>query len=326
VDDVGQPESNAPESFGSEEWFATAPAMDLNNPSLTSAQQRPPRRRRFVVAAASVMVGVTVTVGVVIGLGGPGSNDAAAFVATGAKATLSQRTADLVISGSISVSGQNITLSGNGAADLSSSLVDLNVSATIQGQTLQEQELFANPTTYLTFSLGGKNPVSTLFPGKQWVQMPLSVPAGQGAGLGASNPLSQLQMLAQQGNVVTALGPSTINGIAVNGYKVVISRQAMLNASKRLVASGDLSSFGKQAILQAASQMTPPVLSVWFDSDNLLRRQSVSINLTTSGATTSGNVTIDFVHYGAPVAVVIPATSNVVSYNAFLAAAQAANG
>jgi len=133
-------------------------------------------------------------------------------------------------------------------------------------------------------------------------------------------------MLAQQGNVVTALGASTISGEAVNGYKVVITRQAMLNASKRLLASGSLGSVEKQAILKASSEMTPPVVSVWFGADNLLRRELVSLDLATGGVTTSGSVVMDFVNYGAPVSVVVPAASSVVSYNAFLAAAQAANG
>jgi len=326
VEDADGPESNAPEDSGTEWWQSAAQAMDLANPSAVSAERRPDRRRRVVVATASAVVVVAVITGAVIGLSGPGSKDAAAFVATGAKDTLSQHTADLVISGSLSVGSQSIGIGGSGVADLSSGLVDMNLSTTVEGQTFQEQELFANPAIYFSITLGGKNSVSTLFPGKQWVQLPFSVPAGQSAGLGASNPLTQLQMLAQQGNVVTALGASTISGEAVNGYKVVITRQAMLNASKRLLASGSLGSVEKQAILKASSEMTPPVVSVWFGADNLLRRESVSLDLATGGVTTSGSVVMDFVNYGAPVSVVVPAASSVVSYNAFLAAAQAANG
>jgi hypothetical protein len=71
--------------------------------------------------------------------------------------------------------------------------------------------------------------------------------------------------------------------------------------------------------------MTPPQLKVWIGTDNLMRRETASIQMSVSGVTASSNIAIDFVNYGTPVSISLPDASSVASYASFLAAAKSSS-
>ncbi len=286
--------------------------------------QLPSRNRRGSRRLALSVVGgaVVLTASLVLGIGasGPGSKSAAALVQLGARATLSQGSVQLKLSGSVVASGQTIPLTGSGAANLSSRLDELDVAFSASGTAVQESMVSDGSNIYMSFKENGNDLISQLMPGKHWVGISMGTSPSANLGTSTPNILSQLQMLTQQGNVVVALGGSTIDGQAVTGYQVTIGRKAMVAASKRMLALSGASAQSEQTILKSISTTSPPVLKIWIGADNLLRRESVSVDATSLGAPVSTNMVVDFVNYGAPVSVAIPATNDVGSYSAFLAA------
>lgn len=273
---------------------------------------------------AGAAVAITLVVSLVfIGAGGPGSKDASAQVEMGARATLAEHTVAMEVSGSLTANGQSIPMSGSGFADLSSRLETLTMSFSANGTAVQETVLADGPSAYMQVVENDQNAIAQLLPGKHWVEMPLGASASSVLGAGTPNILSQLQLLTQQGNAVVSLGSSTINGEAVTGYQVTITHEAMVAASKRLLAKGGAEAQEMRALLSSIS-MEPPVIEVWLGADHLLRREKVSMSASSIGNSVSGDVEVDFSNYGSPVTVSIPAAGDVATYSDFLAAANAA--
>ena len=283
--------------------------------------RRGPRRRRWLVTAG---LAVTVVVSfLLVGAGGPGSRDASAQVVKGALAPLSEHTVALSIDGTISASGQSIILTGSGLADLSSNIETTSLSFSVNGTPLQESVLVNGHTAYMQVLENGHNQIAQLLPGKHWVQVPLNVSSTSGLGASEPNILAQLQLLAAKGNTVVSLGTSTIDGEAVSGYQVTITRQALAAAYKRAEALSEAEAPAIKTMLDNVS-FNPTVIEVWLDANHLLRRETVSISVVANGVSASGNDQIDFTDYGHPVIVSIPAQNDVASYSDFLSAAKSA--
>jgi hypothetical protein len=244
-------------------------------------------------------------------------------VELGARTTLAAGSATLTISGSLTANGQSIPITGSGFANLSTGLESVMMSFNANGTALNETELTDGANAYMQISVNGQNEVAQLVPGKDWVDLPTAASSTSKLGSSAPNILSQLQVLTQQGNTVVSLGSSTIDGVAVTGYQVTFSQDAMAAAAKRVEK---LSAAESQAVTAVIHEFTksPPVMKLWIDANHLLRREEVSIGVSTSTGTVSSDAVIDFSDYGTPISVSIPAAGDVASYSAFMAAAQAA--
>ena len=289
---------------------------------VTARKERSRRKRRtLLVASAAVMLTLVLTL-VGIGASGPGSKDAAAQVELGARTTLAENTVAMQVSGSFTVDGQTVPVSGSGAADLSSHLENLTMSFNANGTLIDETVLADGDVADMQIVANGHNEISTVLPGKDWVQLPLS--SSSGLGSGSTNILSQLQVLSRQGNTVTSLGPSTIDGNAVTGYQVTIGKKAMAAAYQKAEAQGGAEAGVLKNELKSLT-IKPPTISLWIGSDHLLQREEVAMSIGAAGTTVSGDVTIDLSDYGVPVSVSVPASSDVASYDDFLAAAKTAN-
>ena len=190
------------------------------------------RNRMFLAGGLTAAIVVVVAL-VVVGGAGPGSADAAAQVMRSARTTLAARTADLQITGSLTDNGQSIPITGSGYADLSAGLETLTINFSANGTNLQETEIQNGSALYLQLIENDSNLISRLVPGKNWVQLPVDTSTSSGLGGGTPNILAQLQLLTAQGNTVTSLGSSNINGEAVNGYQVIITKKAMAAGLKR---------------------------------------------------------------------------------------------
>lgn len=280
------------------------------------------KRRMFLGAGLAAAVVVVIAL-IVVGGAGPGSTDAAAQVIRGARATLAERTADLEISGSLTADGQSIPLSGSGWADLSSGLETMTLNTAADGKAVQETEILDGPSLYMEIMENNQNAVTQLIPGKSWVQLPFESLTDSGLGQGSPNILAQLQLLTAQGNTVESLGPSTINGEAVNGYQVTITKKGMAAGLKRAEARGGAEASAIKAALTTLS-LSPPVIDVWIDSTGLLQREKVVLSMSSDGTTAGGDVEVDFSNYGSQTTVTIPPASEIVTYGAFLSAATAA--
>jgi hypothetical protein len=283
------------------------------------------KKKRRMLTIASALALVLVVSLIVIGVSGPGANDAAAQVELGARTTLAAHSAALNISGSLTVNGQSMPVTGSGYADLSTGLVDATLSFSANGTSLSETELADGTNLYMQIVGNGKNEVSQLLPGKTWVELPVRSASSSGVGTGATNIMSQLQVLTQQGNTVTSLGASTINDVAVTGYQVTFSPTAIAAAMKRVERQSGASSQMVKTIMQVFEK-DPPVVKLWLDANHLLRREEASISISAAGSSASVDVTMDFTNYGTPISVTIPPASQVGSYKDFMNAAATASG
>ncbi len=281
--------------------------------------RRKKRQRLTAVGAVAVVLIVSL---VAVGISGPGTSDAAAQVELGARTTLAAHSAAIVISGSVSVDGQSIPITGSGYTDPSTGIVDANFQFSSDGTTINESELSDGSGLYMQIMSNGQNEISHLLPGKTWVELPLNTSSGVGAG--TTNVLTQLQILTQQGNTVTSLGTSTVDGVSATGYQVTLSTKAMAAAAKRVEKA---TGFNSQQVKSAIAEFSknPPVLKLWLDANHLLVREEVSLSATLSGSSASVDVAMDFTKYGQPITVTIPSASDVGSYSAFIAAAQNAS-
>lgn len=242
----------------------------------------------------------------------------AALVAESAHTTLTQKTADLTLSGTISAAGQDIPMNGNGVADFTTHALSMTLSASFQGVSMHLKELLVGGQVYMGGTMG---PVSfSQLTGKDWVTLPVST---SDQNLFGSDPLAQLQVLEQQGSTVTPIGQKTIGGHPATGYTIVPSRDAMLKGAEQAISKMGLDPSKASEVRNAVEQMQPPTITAWFDSSHLLRE--ISVNLDMGGSLgVGGSIGMDFTHYGVPATVTAPPASDVASFKQFLQDAQRA--
>jgi hypothetical protein len=242
----------------------------------------------------------------------------AAFVASATRTTLSQRTADIVVTGSVSTTGLTVPLHGTGQTDLTAGTLALRVTASGTGHALLEREHVVDGHSYVDIAENGAD-VSSLLAGKHWVDMPLAVGAKTGTfGTGPVDPVSQLALLGQKGNAVRPLGASTINGTTASGYAVTPNRQTVERRARAAIASEKLSPAAQALLDQSLKTFAGLTMDVWFDASGLMQRMAMTLDTTTGTA----HLIMTFVNYGTPVRISAPPSGQVVSYSTFLAAVQ----
>jgi hypothetical protein len=246
----------------------------------------------------------------------PGAGIApAAFVVSSTQATLAQRTADIVFSGSISEDGHNIPMNGTGETDFSDNAFTGTVTSDIAGKSLVERELSLGNHFYMGMTIDGTN-LSELTGGQDWIDIPLpSSGLNNSPGFGSVDPLTQLQALEKKGATVMSLGTSVIDGDPVSEYSVTPSRLEELANMESLIASGQITQAEAKQVLNEAARLGTFTSNVWFDASGLLRRQSVRISGGSSGVT--GTVNMTFENFGTPVTIAAPAPSDIVSFKQF---------
>ena len=228
--------------------------------------------------------------------------------------------------GNVSATGHNIPITGSGAAVLSNpQLYTATVTFAAPGYSLLEKEIFADGHFYMGLETGGQD-ISSVLPGKQWIEIPVPVGTGNSPGTGTSDPLAQLQLLAAKGNTVTSLGSQTIDGIPTSGYSVSISRQNLVAAEQQFISSSGLDAAAQERLSQASKNLPSLTMSVWFDASKLLRRMGFASDETQNGQTVSVTLNMDFVNYGAQVSISAPPPGEVASYSQFVSADDALSG
>ncbi len=118
--------------------------------------------------------------------------------------------------------------------------------------------------------------------------------------------------MAQGGNKTTDLGPSTIDGVAVEGYAVHLDAATL----KADIANENLPSWMQDAV---ASVSNPNVdYKVYVDGSGRLVRLTTKTTVTVSGVAVSEGTSLDFSDYGADVNVSAPPAGDVLSFQSFL--------
>jgi hypothetical protein len=261
----------------------------------------------------SVLVVVLLVAGALVIFGG--GKSASAEVIDAVNSTLGDKTAQITLNESIGTANTALTGKGTGAIDFTHETLQLQMTVSADGQ---EVPIVAD---YLGSVIYEKVPgLDQITPGKSWISIDLSSlpstsspdPTAQGVG---DNPSVMLRMLAQQGNKVVALGPSTLDGVDVNGYAVTVTAA---NVSEELKNAGFPASVRRSLVGSKAQDIN---LKVFADHSDLLRSFEFQ---TTQSTGSSGPINVDetigFSHYGTPVSVPPPPADQVVSFEQFLQA------
>ncbi len=242
-----------------------------------------------------------------------------AFVRQSAERTLAERTAGITLSGTVQAAGRTLPVNGTGEIDFSTNAMTLNLTVSSGGQPVVEKEILVDGNLFFSLNISG-TPLARLTGGRDWIQMPLA--QSQTANQVGSDPLSSLSVLEQQGINVQTLGTRNIEGVSCTGYAVMPTKQALLAGVRAESAKLGLSPAATQQQLSLAQGMLPPTVTVWLDAQGMVREMGVKVGLQVngSGSAASGNVVLDFTNYGAPVQITPPASSDTISYPAFLQA------
>jgi hypothetical protein len=207
---------------------------------------------------------------------------AAAVLPQAAQRTLTQRTAHITLSGAVQAHGITISLFGSGEADFATSSMELEAEVNLPTGPVAEKEIASNGILFYSMSVTGGT--GSLPQGRSWVQMPARQSVS--ASLTGSDPLAALRQLSAQGNTVRAVGTKTIGGATCGGYAVTP--------------------------LSAPAQ----ALTVWIDSQHLVREEDAAMQMTVNGSAATGHVVMNFTNFGAPVQMVLPAGSDIIAYGA----------
>lgn len=286
------------------------------NPPGDAVPAKGRRRSRAGVLAAVAVIAIAgvVTTAVIVTKPGPKLSPAA-FVIQSARHTMAARTADLAISGSVSIPGERMRISGMGQADFDTNSWTVNSTVSMpHNHSLAEKEIQSKGNLYVAMNSDGRG-----FPGtpggREWTHVPVVQSESQSANLGGSNPASTLAVLEQDGNKVRALGSMVINGVTCTGYSVTPSSRAMIAAVKEESARLRLSSASQSIALQAIGNMRQPAIIVWFDAQGLLRRMSVRLAMRQAGSSqdsSDGDVVTDLSNYGTPVRISVPPAADTI--------------
>lgn len=274
-------------------------------------------RTRVQLVLVGLLIMALVAGGLLFVVGGGTGAEAAVRDAVARSAA--DRSAAVTLSGTVSVAGRSVAISGSGVVDLGSEAAQLTLSGRAAGQQVTEKAIFVEGTAYLNLPT-----LSSLVPGKTWISMDLSTLKGTDEGGGFNpeiNPASWLSLLGQQGNQVTALGPSTVGGTPVQGYSVTIDKSTI---------DADLSSANVPSWLRSVlSEVTFSDVDakVYVDGSGLLRRVTVSTQETIgSSDVVEIQESTTYSDYSAPVAIGAPPPSDVITFEQVLHSLDAGPG
>ena len=283
-----------------------------------------PRRRAGLFVAAALVVVVAALAGVKL-VSGSGSTtnsnrtlttSPVAFVTHSAARTLAQHTVDLTVSGAIAELGKSITVDGTGQLDFDTNAMALDMHMASSSGSVDYKVIQVNGNLYFAISVNGAG-ITQFTGGRTWVQTP--VQQSESAGLAGSDPLSSLSVLEQQGSTVRQLGSKTIDGVTCTGYAVTPSLQAMLTETRQEDAKQGISAATTEQDLQQVRDSPLPTITIWSDAQGLVHEISINmqISVNMTGGSTSGDLVLDFTHFGAPVSITAPPPADTISSSSF---------
>jgi hypothetical protein len=236
-------------------------------------------------------------------------------------ATLAEHSAAAALSGSEHLDGVVVPIDGSGLFDFIHNDGSMVLNLTSAGQSIREKTVTYDQSIYL--NLG--QIVSQVLPGKSWVSINASQYSANGAassGLGAGGPSTGspgaiFNILGNGANAVTALGPSTIHGVPVQGYLVVVNPATI----KAEISNSHLPAWERQAARSISD--TKAGYKVFVGPSGLVHRLTIGMTENASGGHIEIFISMDFANFGTPVKVTPPPAGQVGSYAAFIKAAEA---
>jgi hypothetical protein len=264
----------------------------------------------MAIVASAVAV-VALVVGVLVATIGSTPNADAAVI-TAINLAMGQKTAHVNVTGTMAIAGQTEQLTGSGGFDFAANAEQMNLNVQTAGQTVGLQVVSLGGSIYE--EIPG---LSQLAPDKDWVSLDVSslqqtADRNAASQLGG-NPIATLHALAQQGNAVTVLGPSVIDGTSVQGYSVTMDPAV----AKQELARSDLPDWMKKA----ASTVTIGNASqtVYLDgAGNLVRLGSTVDESAGRAGSLKFQESMDFSDYGTPVSISGPPADEVIPISQYL--------
>ncbi len=259
----------------------------------------------MLAAIAVVFVGAGITV---YALNGNGTNPASAVES--AVANLHRaKTAEIAIAATIDTGGGSIKMTGNGETNVLTNATNETVTYNIGAESLSERAILDGPTAY--FNYGPE--VGRIVPRKSWVSMDVgqsNTSGSQGVGI-YSDPVAMVAVLGSSGTVVHALGASTVNGVAVQGYGIDLSAAGI----HRLIQSTYLPSSMKSEL--AASHFSRLDYIAFVDGSHHLTDVRTVADYSVAGEQFSARGDLSLSDYGVPVSITDPPASEVVPFQQF---------
>lgn len=275
----------------------------------------PPGRRPSRLIRALVVVVIALAAAAVVIPFTVDTPDAASAMNAALTSTLAENSVTVAFGMHLSSGSREATFHGHAQVDLSGGAAALTLTATVAGQSATVHLVAVATTVYV--SVPGKIPLPA---GKQWVsftraKLPSALSTGLSGSpfgtLGALGPLSSpskvLQVLQQSGATVQTLGPSTVAGTPVNGYRVVITPTVLATLATKAGAP----SSAAQSI--RSSGIGNVNLTVDVDSAGLVRATQMSMSGTSHGIPFTVSASATFTGYGQPVNVSPPPSTQVVT-------------
>jgi LppX_LprAFG lipoprotein len=230
-------------------------------------------------------------------------------VAQAATTTANAGTAQVSLTGKVTVDGQDVTLSGTGAVDLAADRGHMQVKTSGAGESEVEMDEVLDGRVYY---LRSDAFASDLPDGKHWVKLDLDelardqgIDLGQLQQLGGGNPTDFLAFIKQTSDV-QKVGSESIDGTPTTHYKATIDLE-------KLARSDDGAAKTVRQIEQLGGPKTLPV-DVWIDSRGQVRREQTDI--TTGGPMAQrAQITVDYEKFGVPVDVDVPDADDTVDFS-----------
>ena len=238
---------------------------------------------------------------------------AIAFVSESTQQTITQRTAQITVQGSVNTQGVDVALTGSGALNFSTDQSSMTLSENFGSNSAVVTELHVDGKSFLGLTINGQS-LSSLI-GKQWVSAP-SGKANVTYQL-ASDPIAKLKALEVKGAKVVSLASKDVAGIPCRGFAVTITLAEWMADAEHSSAYHLLSASQQAQFRQGLAGGKPPTIQVWFDASGLVREMTTSLDIGGTKAA-SGVVTLDFSHYGAPVNLTMPSRSTVIPFTRFV--------
>ena len=260
------------------------------------------------IVAMSIAVVVLVVAGVLVYVrGGTPANSGVpprARLERALTATNAAVTADMTLDVKASFDGVSLDVTGTGSVDFASQAASLDVHAVGRAISVVEASgvLYVKDGTL----------VSTQFPGKTWVRMPVSAfgDAHSGRLFVTSDPAKLMAALVKVGATVTPIGTATIAGSHDQGYRVRLTLAALRAHASELPPSA-------RALFSTAKLPATATVStvMYVNPAGELQAAHVGVVAFTTGHQVTASMDIMMSHFGTASVPAPPPVTQTVTYS-----------